>query len=229
MKHSAIKHAILFFMVSGFFIHQNMAQDNCKVLLESIAGQYNGDCKKGLADGTGTAKGTDSYTGEFKKGLPDGTGTYTWANGDIYDGEFKKGLKEGAGKMQIKQDDGSYVDRNGFWKKDEYIGEHESPYEITYRSAEVLSVRVTETENPTNDGNALFIELQHKGRTQPAPNFGLNVINGNYQSQYLVGNASKIIVTRFPFGFTVSYKGETVEIQIYQARSWTIRIDYNIQ
>ncbi len=229
MKHSTIKQVILFFMVTGFLVHQSMAQDNCKVLLETISSQYDGDCKKGLADGAGTAKGTDTYTGEFKKGLPEGTGTYTWANGDVYEGEFKKGLKEGQGTKRIKQSDGTIVEQKGFWKKDEYIGEYESPYEITYRSADVLSIRVTETENPTNDGNALFIELQHKGRTQPAPNFGLNVINGNYQSQYLVGNTSKILVTRFPFGFTISYKGETVEIQIYQARSWNIRIDFNIQ
>ncbi len=229
MKNLAIKHLGLLFLISAFFIHDGFSQNDCKVLAETLTGQYDGECKKGLADGTGTAKGTDSYIGEFKKGLPDGTGTYTFANGDIYDGKFKKGKKEGAGVLRIKQPDGSFVEQKGFWKEDEYIGEHENPYEVTYRSAEVLAVRISETENVSNDGNALFIELQHKGRTQQAPNFGFNVINGNYQSQYLVGNASKIIVTRFPFGFTVSYKGETVEIQIYQARSWDIRIDFNIQ
>jgi hypothetical protein len=82
-------------------------------------------------------------------------------------------------------------------------------------------------DNPSNDGDALFVEIQHKGRTQPAPDFGLNVTNGNFQNRFMVGNANKILVTTFPFGFTISYMGETVEIQVYQAKSWKILVDFN--
>jgi hypothetical protein len=229
MKYSAITSVTLFILISGFCMQQGIAQDDCEVKLEAIAGKYEGECRKGLADGEGTATGTDSYTGEFKKGLPDGKGTYTFANGDIYEGEFKKGEKDGEGVLRVKQADGSYMEQKGFWKSDEYIGEYEDPYEITYRTSGVLSVRVSEAENPADDGNALFIEIQHKGRTQQAPSFGLNVINGNFQAQFIVGNATKVLVTNFPFAFSLSYRGETVEFQFYQARSWNIRIDYNIQ
>ena len=53
-----------------------IAQDksDCKVLAETLAESYEGDCKKGLADGKGKAIGTDSYEGGFKKGLPEGEG-----------------------------------------------------------------------------------------------------------------------------------------------------------
>ena len=227
MKHIIIKNLIILLALAVFMNNQGMAQDDCKVLLDAIAGQYEGDCKKGLADGEGTAKGTDTYVGEFKKGLPHGNGTYTWENGDIYDGEFNKGLKDGKGKLLTKQTDGQFNEQNGFWKKDEYIGEYESPYDILFRSSNVLSIRIIEADNPADDGNAVFFEIQHKGRTQPAPDFRMNVINGNFQSRFIVGNTTKVLISNFPFGFTLSYMGESVEIQIYQARSWNIRIDFN--
>lgn len=68
------------------------AQD-CKVLLKPINKSYTGDCKKGKAEGKGTAKGIDNYVGDFKKGLPNGEGTYVWANGDTFTGIFSKGKK----------------------------------------------------------------------------------------------------------------------------------------
>lgn len=209
-------------------IFEGNAQNDCEVLLEEIAGQYEGDCRRGLAHGEGTAVGTDTYTGEFRKGLPDGTGTYTWANGDVYEGEFKKGMKEGEGKMRIKQPDGEFIEQAGYWKNDAYIGEHESPYEIQYRSSGVLSVQIRETDNPEGDGNAIFVEFQHKGRTQTFPNYELNLIMGNFQSRMPVGNTSKILVAEFPIGFTIRYEGETVELLFYQARSWYVKIDVNI-
>ena len=227
MKHLLTQHSILGMLLAIFLVHPLSAQDDCKVLLESIAGQYEGDCKKGLAEGQGVAKGTDSYVGEFKKGYPQGTGTYTWANGDVYVGEFKKGLKDGPGQITVSLPDGTKKEQTGFWLKDKYIGENESPYEVISFTPGVLSVRLSETENTANDGNALFIEIQHQGRNMRSPSFGFSILNGIMQDRYLVGNITKILVARFPFGFTLSYMGETVEIQIYQETSWTIRIDYN--
>jgi len=227
MKHSLANQTFLFIALAILFIHPVSAQNDCKVLLEDIAGQYEGECKKGLAEGQGTAKGKDTYVGDFKKGLPTGTGTYTWANGDVYVGEFKKGLKDGPGKMSVTLPDGTKKDQTGFWLKDEYIGENESPYEVISFTPGVLSVRITETENPANDGNALFIELLNNGARTQSPNFGFSVINGILQDRYLVGNITKILVARFPFGFTINYLGETVEVQVYQEKSWNIRIDYN--
>ena len=110
--------------------------------------------------------------------------------------------------------------------KDEYIGEHESPYEVISFTPGVISARLSETENPANDGNALFIEILNNGARTQSPSFGFNIINGTIQDRYLVGNITKILVARFPFGFTLNYMGETVEIQVYQEKSWNIRLDF---
>lgn len=218
------------FILSVMCLHMggpSQAQGDCKVLLEDISGEYEGDCKKGLAEGYGSAKGKDTYVGNFKKGLPHGTGIYTWANGDVFDGEFEKGMKDGAGKLTVSMADGQKKEQSGYWLRDEYIGEHPTPYEVVTRTAGVMSVRLSETENPANDGNALFIEIQHKGRATRSPSFGFSIINGMIQDRYLVGNITKILVARFPFGFTLNYMGETVEIQVYQEKSWEIKMDFN--
>ena len=38
---------------------------NCKVLMSSIAGTYEGGCEKDKANGRGKSSGTDSYEGNF--------------------------------------------------------------------------------------------------------------------------------------------------------------------
>ncbi|MGV8092965.1 MAG: hypothetical protein AB2L24_14000 [Mangrovibacterium sp.] len=48
--------------------------NTCKVLLTEISGSYEGECKKGLADGFGKATGVDQYEGELKKRLPEREG-----------------------------------------------------------------------------------------------------------------------------------------------------------
>ena len=72
---------------------------DCRVMLDDIAGSYEGECHKEKAHGWGKAIGKDTYEGEFKKGYPDGKGTYTWINGDYFEGTFIKGRREGEGKM----------------------------------------------------------------------------------------------------------------------------------
>jgi hypothetical protein len=221
------KHLLILLPAFFIFILKVDAQNDCEVLLETISGEYSGGCKKGLADGEGTAKGVDSYIGEFKKGLPHGTGTYTWANGDVYVGEFKKGMKEGKGKLTVNLGDGQKKDQDGYWAKDKYIGLSKNPYEIVTRTTGVLSIRITETDNPANDGNALFFEIQHKARIQQSPRFGLNVTTGSFSARFEVGNKTKVIVSQFPFGFTLEYMGEMIELQLFQETSWNIIIDFN--
>jgi hypothetical protein len=84
-------------LVSFLFPGTMMAQIGCKVLLLAISDSYTGNCKDGLAEGTGQASGKDFYKGEFVKGLPDGKGTYIWKNGATYDGEWNKGMRDGYG------------------------------------------------------------------------------------------------------------------------------------
>jgi len=227
MIHFTSKQLLKIITIVLAFNSAGIAQNDCKVLLDAIAGHYEGDCKKNLADGEGTAKGEDSYVGEFRKGLPDGLGKYTWANGNVYEGQFKKGLKEGKGKMSMVLPDGQATSQTGYWKMDKYIGENESPYKLHSRSPGVLSVHLDEMENPEGKETALFIEIQHRGKSVPGAEFALNEITGNYLSKFPVGRDTKVIVSTFPFRFTIGYQGETVDIEVYQAISWKIRIDCN--
>lgn len=215
---------ILFVLFLSF--QWSPAQSDCQVELAAIKGEYTGDCKKGMADGEGKAKGQDTYEGEFKKGVPHGMGTYSWANGNVYTGEFKKGLKDGKGKLLIQLPGGQTKEQIGFWSEDEYIGENESPYELQYKSPEVLSVRVQAREGKANE-NALYIEIQHKGRVQQNPDFGFNITTGNMLSRFKDGTSAKIAVSQFPFGFSLTYMGETVELLFYQEKSWTVKLDFN--
>lgn len=72
----------------------------CKVLVDEIAGDYSGECKKGLANGMGKAIGESAtYEGEFRKGLPDGDGTLAIKDGRKYTGEWKNGEIYGFGEF----------------------------------------------------------------------------------------------------------------------------------
>jgi hypothetical protein len=110
-----------------------MAQTSCGVLLPAISQSYSGDCKRGLADGTGQATGDDFYKGEFSKGLPEGKGIYIWKNGAKYEGEWKKGMRDGKG-IYIHKFEGRDSILDGIWKEDKYLGKKAlPPYVIEYR------------------------------------------------------------------------------------------------
>lgn len=94
---------------------------SCKVLMANLEGEYRGECKKGLADGEGSALGKHIYEGKFKKGYPHGQGKYIWAGDDYYEGSFKKGKRSGYGKHYLIIDGkSSFIE--GYWKNDAYIG-----------------------------------------------------------------------------------------------------------
>lgn len=121
-------------LVVPIFMGSIYAQNTCKVLLPRIGDSYTGECKDGLANGTGEAYGVDQYRGDFRKGLPDGMGTYIWQTGDKYEGQWKKGLRDGKGTYTTQ-----YMGRDslqtGIWKNDVFAGaEVLPPYVIKYRN-----------------------------------------------------------------------------------------------
>lgn len=97
-------------------------QNDYKVLLPELQGEYEGKCKNKLAHGKGKAVGQDTYEGKFKKGLPSGKGVYTWSNGDVYKGMWKKGLKNGIGQLTVIKNNEEKVVTKGIWKDDAYLG-----------------------------------------------------------------------------------------------------------
>lgn len=104
---------------------------NGPVLMKEIAGKYDGDLKNGLANGKGTAVGTDTYEGHFRKGLPNGEGTYTYSNGDMYKGNFVNGRFSGKGTLYYKSVSPDSVSA-GFWDEGKYLGKVKiDPYVIS--------------------------------------------------------------------------------------------------
>jgi hypothetical protein len=70
----------------------------CKVFDPELQRSYTGDCRNGLAEGYGEARGAAHYRGEFRAGRKHGKGVKTWpATGDRYEGEFVEDRKEGTG------------------------------------------------------------------------------------------------------------------------------------
>ena len=120
-------------LTSQFFSSLALASPVCRVNDPRISVEYSGDCKGGLAEGRGTAKGVNSYTGDFVKGDKNGFGVYKWNNGACYEGQYKADKKEGRGiyvwangdrfegefKNGEKNGKGVFVGRNG----DRYEGD----------------------------------------------------------------------------------------------------------
>jgi hypothetical protein len=89
--------------------------------MKGISDNYHGECKNGLAEGTGIAKGEDTYIGSFRKGFPDGKGVYKYKDGSTYTGFWKKGLKDGEGELRYLVNGKDSV-ITGAWKSDKYTG-----------------------------------------------------------------------------------------------------------
>ncbi|WP_172826958.1 hypothetical protein [Flammeovirga sp. SJP92] len=127
MKRLIITFALLFITICA-----NAQTNQCKVLLDKIAGKYTGECLNGLANGKGKAIGEDTYTGTFKDGLPDGKGKYLYKNGDLYQGHWLNGEKSGKGKFVYKINSKKNT-LTGYWENNEYVGvtPPNTPYRVT--------------------------------------------------------------------------------------------------
>lgn len=225
----SIKGLMSSILINLFFAGILYAQD-CKVLKESISGTYDGDCKKGLAQGKGTAKGVDTYTGEFKKGLPHGNGTYTWADGNVYTGEFKNGLMDGAGEMTVSSGNIEGQVTTGYWEEDKYLGKYKEAYNEHSRSAQVTSVRVAEVKKPQEDEkNALFVTITERGANVFDQSIGVDVSVGRHSLIQQASRATRINVVIFPYRAVLTYRGETVDLEIYREGTYNISIDVNLQ
>ncbi len=206
--------AILF----SALISVNVYSQKCEVDMEAISGSYEGNCKKGQANGNGTAKGTDTYVGEFKKGLPHGAGTYTWANGSRFVGQFVRGIKEGEGEMIKKTLAGTDSTYSGFWKDDEYIGKEKYPYKTLNSDPKIVKIQYNRL---TSDGRSIAIKYQQSNQNVKHDDINITNIMGTYSS--VLQNPYKKEINNVIFPFQAIVNGsERWEFQITQPGGWEV-------
>ncbi|HKL07951.1 MAG TPA: hypothetical protein VJ896_04200 [Bacteroidales bacterium] len=224
--------SIVFVWIFLLFGTLTFSQDNnnsCKVLLESISGEYSGECKKGLAHGKGVAKGEDVYEGRFKKGFPHGLGKYTWSDGNYYEGRWKNGEKHGKGYLyNFSKKEKIY----GIWKNDHFLREvEEKPYNI-HRKIGIAGVSFHKNELLTP--YRIQFEFQRDGvKTTIVDDLYINAINGQFYNSASFCGFENVI---FPFEATIEFsapnKFNTVmnqyelKIEITEPASWKVVIRY---
>jgi len=212
---------LLFVMLSG------IAQEECKVLLPEIEGEYVGECKKGLANGNGKSVGTDSYEGQFKKGWPNGIGIYTWESGDWYEGEFRKGKLDGEGAMHIISG-GEDTLVTGIWIENNYAGPKIKEPRV------IQKINIDDGRFKRNsDGNRLIIAIYKNGTY----NYDLEqfVIAQSSGGRYKMGQKFVLDNVIFPFECKITYitwnKLHTAQyhaifqFKIEQAGDWSLDLN----
>jgi hypothetical protein len=221
----------------GLFCKWTIAQTtSCAVLVDSIKGTYEGECKNGKANGTGKSVGTDTYDGEFKNGLPEGKGKYTWKNGDYYYGEWKKGLKDGKGELH-RFEGGKESLVTGYWKKGNYRGEYANPYVINNVTTDIGRVEVTKITDKDFTLTVTVENLQGGGGAgsgfQPTTVMTAHqVTRGSYVSKSNNVLTNKEVTTFrgiiFPFRVILNFGNSTMmDIEIFEQGAWDVKVPIN--
>jgi hypothetical protein len=122
--------AALFFIMSSMSYAMDSKEsvssghDYCKVSYEDqndgSQGVYRGQCKNGLADGSGTVtfNNGDELSGRYEKGVLSGDGIFTSADGSTYQGSWEDGKRHGRGTFNWARGS-SYI---GEWSEDKRHG-----------------------------------------------------------------------------------------------------------
>ena len=241
-------HLTIIFFISSFlnisFLHAQQSlhvqQDSteCKVNWNGLTGKYIGNCKEGLANGTGEAMGLQRYKGSFKNGMPNGNGVFYYSDSMYHSGNFQDGLKEGKGETHYMRKAMPDSVVKGYWSGDEYKGKKY----ITYVFTSTQQFDLTEITPSGHSGHSVTIEI---GTTSGAPNGALprpgfvltlrDLISPNgciTKTISTLSSAFKSYVTfellEFPCKlFATLSNNETFEIELYKAADWKIRLFLN--
>ncbi len=235
-KTTFMKQLAFLFLLMICITSANAQNTDCKVLLDSIKGTYDGGCKNSKADGAGKAVGAHTYDGDFKNGLPEGKGKYTWPNGDYYYGGWKKGLKDGKGEMHLPVNDIDSV-IYGYWKRGVYVGQFENPYKIQNNSSDIGRVEVNKIKG---DGTSVTVTVENLiggggfGTSSAQALTRLTehrVTRGNYMVKTSTALSNKEVTifntVVFPFRVWLFFGTSNVEIEFYEAGVWDVRIPIN--
>ena len=207
--------------------------------MKELAGSYTGECKNGLANGNGEARGYNYYKGSFKAGMPNGTGTYYYSEYEYYIGDFQDGIKEGKGEMHYAGKDKPDSIIKGYWSGGEFRGNKYT----TYSFSTTEQFDQTEITPSKVSGNTVTIEIgTTSGSPNGAPGSGINYVlllsdiispTGcilKLRSKY--ETAFKSYVTLDLVGFPCKLFGtlsdsQTFSLDLYKAANWKIRFYKN--
>lgn len=232
-------------LILSFFFALNSTGQECTVMLDSLKGSYAGECRKGLANGTGTATGTDSYSGQFKNGYPDGNGKYTWKNGDWYEGEWKKGKQNGKGTFnhRVINGQGQTETLTGFFKNGEYKGKFEKPYTTDMLTNNFTSISVKKMNTLISEITFTVKNTTAGGSTNSQPVLpkseikNIQLVQGNYTE--MVYDTTSQVTNRYilrnviyPFSAIITFeRARSVQqvaiakIELNENGNWMIRVD----
>ena len=208
----------------------------CLVGLTSLSGEYNGDCKKGKANGYGMARGLDQYVGEFKKGLPNGKGVYVWLGGNVYAGGFKDGKMHGYGELrQVRLSENDHLKvhiQEGYWENGKYKGEKTSA--TSTNAFKILKKQNARRINVSRMGDGNSIEIEPERISYPE-SLVVNSSSGSVIMNYLSYTSTRIEDVNYPVTLRIQYRPDnrmnasraylvTTEVEITEPGDWLIRI-----
>jgi hypothetical protein len=241
----------LYLFIFFCFLYIDVFSQSCIVNVDSLKGQYLGECKKGKANGTGAATGIDSYKGNFKNGYPEGYGKYIWKNGNWYEGNWEKGLFDGEGSLHTisKGNAKEFIEQKGFWKRGDYIGINKEPFLIDIFSNKISNVEVYKVANTgdniiitvkstTGGGSTLLGGSQIKTESSTilvsntiakASLRAIEVQKGSYSmkvedTQSPIKNKYTLLQVVYPVILFLSIETERVKVEIFEKGNWTINI-----
>ena len=232
--------ALLFSNILNFsFIYAQQDSSSCKVITKELAGSYTGECKNGLANGKGEAKGLYHYIGSFKEGMPNGTGIYYYSESEYFNGSFQDGIKEGKGEMHyIKKPMPDSIIK-GYWSGDGFKGDKYITY--TFSTTELFDQ--TEITPSKTSGNIITIEIgTTSGSPNGAPGSRINNVLSLRDIVSPTGSIQKVrskyesplksYITLELVGFPCKLFGtlsdnQTFELELYKAANWKVRFYRN--
>ena len=167
----------LFIIITNVSFAQNNV--NCKVIYQDEIGIYQGECKKGLAHGEGVFTFNDGQS--------------------VYEGKFRKGNFHGIGTLFTLIEGNKKVEKQGVWKKNEYIGDKKIPAYDVKRKYNLDRYLVRKR----GEGNNIWINFFQNGSRNNVRNLNVFVSNGvEISGSFILGYN----VIKFPVQCTINYR-----------------------
>ena len=227
-----------FLLSSPLILRAQDSVNTCKVLLESIKGEYTGECKKGLAHGKGESKGIFRYAGDFKYGLPNGKGIL-YSGSNFFDGTFQNGIKEGKGEMHFIRINNTDSIIKGYWSGDEFRGKSYK----TYQTDAISKFDHVEVSPTSGAGSRITVEISTTSRDLDSPTYNPRVsvvltelISVKLRSLIKLLSTSESAnkstwtfeITEFPITLRGELSnGQNFNLDLYKSADWMFRIFIN--